>query len=391
MRVGRRRRAGAGLFALALSLAVGTDATALTWTGDTPLSGSGSAWVYGGGMAVSSTTTAHSVYEQYVDGEWQVLYRRTGNSGTSWTAPIVLSRLGVNEGGTPAIDAYTTGVNAVWLEGDDIIGTSDAVVVHRRSGNTGQTWTAPQQLSPPLEAAGIPRVARTGSRVGVVWTNERTGTIWVRMSSDGGATWKARIALATTTRAISSGVYEGYAAIAVSGSNVYVAYYSASKTLKLRRSTDGGATWKTAITISTTGSGYNPAVAASGAYVLVGYAVRTSTDIYTAMRRSSNAGSTWGSVVQLSPASSYPSFEPSITYRSGFRVGFEKCTSNSCSQSAVMYRSSSTGATWGTTVRVTPVHRAYSTPGDLDVAGKILVQYVTYDNDNADVWVRRGA
>src|SRR6187200_1874241 len=67
MRVGRRRRAGAGLFALALSLALGTDATALTWTGDTPLSGSGSAWVYAGGMAVSSTTTAHSVYEQYVD------------------------------------------------------------------------------------------------------------------------------------------------------------------------------------------------------------------------------------------------------------------------------------------------------------------------------------
>ena len=42
-------------------------------------------------------------------------------------------------------------------------------------------------------------------------------------------------------------------------------------------------------------------------------------------------------------------------------------------------------------MRVTPVHRAYSTPGDLDVAGKILVQYVSYDNDDADVWVRRGA
>jgi hypothetical protein len=392
--VRRIRRLGlASTTALVLCAVLTTDVLGLTWLSDTPATKGGTGWAYPGSLAVSSSTVAHAAYEQLVLGSWRIHYRRTTNGGATWGTPIVLSRQGIGTAGVPVIDASGSAVDAVWIEGDDIIAGTDTVVAYRRSADSGATWLPAVRLSPLFEAAGYPHVARQGARVVVAWTNENDGRVYVRISNDGGATFAARIALATTTdKPFGGTILEAFPTIALGSGVIYVGFYTASKTLKLRRSTDGGLTWKTAQTLASDASGgWKASLAASGSTVLAGYARRTSSDEYSAVRRSTDKGATFGSVVALSPASAAYSFQPVLTYRGGFRAIYERCATNSCSTSAVYYRSSSTGASWSSAVTASVRKRSYGTPADVDVAGKVLIMYVDSNSSAGDVYIRRGS
>ena len=50
--------------AIAMTLVLATDALGLSWLSDTALTKSGAGYAYPGGLAVSSTTVAHAIYEQ---------------------------------------------------------------------------------------------------------------------------------------------------------------------------------------------------------------------------------------------------------------------------------------------------------------------------------------
>src|ERR1051325_9901652 len=74
-----------------LSGIMATDAIALTWTKDTAVTASGAGYAYPGGLAASSSTIAHAIYEERVLGSFVVEYRRTTDSGATWASPLVLS------------------------------------------------------------------------------------------------------------------------------------------------------------------------------------------------------------------------------------------------------------------------------------------------------------
>ena len=397
MQLSSRRRARAlrrSLLVALLALAFGAgDTLAITWSTDTATTTSGVGYAYPGALAAGSTTAAHLVYEEQV-GRSVVEYRRTTNSGSSWTTPIVLSSRAINHAGVPTIDANGAAVDATWVEGDQIIGPSDSVVIYRRSTDSGATWLAPLELSPMFESAGLPRVAHkpSTSTVGVVWTNQVNGKIYVRISTDGGATWKARINLATTTNKPFTGLYDAFPVITFGSGVVYVGYYSASKTLKLRRSTDGGATWATAQTIATNaGGGWPASIAATSSTVVFGYAAQSTTDSYAAYKRSTDKGATWGSSHALEASGGNPSYHPVITYKGGFKAVFELCSSSTCSTSSVRYRSASTGSTWSTAVTASVRKRSWDSPAGVTLATSVLVLYVDANGSGNNVYVRRGS
>lgn len=387
-----RRRRLAGMLGVALAALLASDALALTWLSDTALTHSGGGYAYPGALAASSTTTAHSIYEQNVLGSFVVEYRRTTNSGSSWSSPIPLSTPGINSAGVPSIDAYGSAVDAVWLEGDAIIANSDSALMYRRSTNSGATWSAPIQLNGLFESAGFPRVAHSGTTVVVTWTDEVAGKVYVRVSTNGGASFGTRFYLAATTNKPFTGLYDGFPVVAFGSGVIAVGYYSATHTLKIRRSTTGGSSWATAQTIATNAAGNWPAtIAAASSTMLVGYAIETSTDIWSVFRRSIDKGGTFASAVSLSSSSSYPSFQPVITYRAGaFRAIYERCTSNTCAASTTWYRSSTSGSTWTTAISASVKKRTYESPADVDVATKVLVVYDDVSNSANDVYVRRG-
>lgn len=378
--------------AMALSLVLATDALALSWTGNRPLTGAGTGWASRGALAASSTTVVHAAFEQVVLGSWGVYYRRSANSGTSWGTAIRLSRSSIGEAGAATLDAYGNAVDAAWLESDDILAGMDTVLVYRRSADAGQTWTDPTVLSPANESAGYPRVARRGSLVVVTWTNQLNGRIYARASTNGGATFGARYLLATTTRKV-SGLYEGFPTVALGSGVSYVAFYSASKTLRMRRSTNSGASWGSAATLATNGSGYTPALAAYGSAAIVGYAAVTSSDSWAVIRRTTDKGAHWGSPVSLSSSSSTPSFSPVLSVRgSRWMAAYERCTTNSCTYSDVYYRASTNlGASWSTATKASVRTRKWEEPGDVELATKTLVLYTDYSSSTSDVYVRQGS
>ena len=281
-----RRGAGTTILATILVLALATDTLAMSWRTNTALTAAGEGWAMPGALAVSSSTTAHAVLERKVLGDFHVLYHRTTNSGSTWASAVRLSRGGGAESGAPVIDAYGSGVNAAWLESDDIVAGLDSIVVTRRSADSGATWADPYQLSPTNESAGPPRIARYGNLVAVVWTDQLTGRIYLRRSTNGGSTWAARQLVATTSnRPYSSprtALKEGFPAVAVASGVLYVTYFSATRTLRVRASTNSGSTLKSAITLASNAAGWAfSSVAATGSTVIVGYAGDTSTDNWT--------------------------------------------------------------------------------------------------------------
>lgn len=393
----RRGSVAAGL-AVLLTVVLATDAVALSWKSTLTMTSGSSGWANPGSLAVSSSTTAHAVLERYAVDRWEVLYRKTTNYGSTWAAPVRLSRPAANECGSPVVDAYGSGVNAAWLEGDDTVAGLDTIVVTRRSTNTGATWSDQVQLSPTLESAGPPRIARYGSRVAVVWTDELTGRIYLRRSSNGGATWSSRQLVATTSNRPYSGdrsaLREGYPVVAYGSSGAfYVAYFSASKTLRLRRSTNYGASLRSAVTLATntvTNSYARPALAAASSTVIVGYATTTAGK-RTVIRRSTDKGAHWGSVVSLSTSRTYWTGAPVLAVRgSRWMAAFERCNST-CSTSLVYYRASTNrGSTWGTAQAASTRKTKYNLPADIDVATRTILLYVDYSSTRNDVYVRLG-
>jgi hypothetical protein len=380
--------------AILLSAVVATDAMALTWTADRLLTNSGGGYAYRGGLAVSSSTIAHAIYEQYTLGSFTVFYRRSTNSGSTWATPIPLSRGDVGEAGVPSIDAYSSAVDAVWVEGDDIFKGLDSVVMYRRSTDSGATWKSAIQISTTLGRAGFPRVVHGSSgHVLVTWTDQVTGKIYARLSTNSGSSFGSTMYIASTTNhpLSNAALYDGYPSAASVSGVFYLVYDSTAKAVRMRRSTDGGAHWGSPVTITSSSTGEAPTVATVGSTVLVGYGL-LGNDIYAAARRSTDKGVHWSSPIAIALSSQSYSFAPVITYRSGaFRAVWEQCDSNNCSLSKTYYSASSSGATWSKPISASSRKQRWDYPGDVDVATKVLVLYSDVGTSSGDVHVRQGS
>ena len=140
------------------------------------------------------------------------------------------------------------------------------------SSNDGLVWSQPKRLTSAAGGAVHPRVAASGSRIYAVWQGG-TGSgsaVYLRRNTDHGAAsaWKPRVRLTSKTGRIDT------PAVAASGARVYILYRDLrARTLKLLRSTDHGATWRSS-TIMKWGNDpqphpRNPRIVASGKTVAV--------------------------------------------------------------------------------------------------------------------------
>ena len=221
----------------------------------------------------------------------------------------------------------------------------------------------------------------------ITWTERISHQVYVRVSTNGGVSFARAQLLATTTG-------EGQPTLASSASVIYAAYFSATLTVQLQRSTDGGSTWSTPVTIARDAVNSRLGLAANGSTVLLGWMAKGRSheefaDEWTAVRRSTDKGVHW---VRSSP--SRPKRPAQLRARRRYRAGtlravFDKCSSSGCSRSNVIYRSTTTGGAWSTPSLASYRIRKYASVGDVDVATKVLILYT--DTDPAsDVYVRQG-
>jgi hypothetical protein len=165
--------------------------------------------------------------------------------------------------------------------------------------------------------------------------------------------------------------YEAKPAVAIGANGTtYVSYASARDTLSIRRSTTRGATWSTPIRLNGHALTQRSSLVASGARAIVGYTILVGLQMRAAYRTTSDRGASWsGQRSVVSPGAGEFSMQPQFATDGTTLAVIVKF--GPPGQSPVWYRESTNwGATWSSTIRISPAPRSGLDP---ETAGLALL------------------
>ena len=249
----------------------------------------------------------HVVWEDERDGNLEIYYKRSTDGGTTWQTDTRLTDDIVPEG-QPSVAVTGSYVHVVW--GDFLMGGSG--IHYRRSTDGGATWETQIQICNAPGFSFGSSIAVSGSDVHIVWGDSRHGftnnEIYYRRSSDGGVNWGPE------TRLTNDDDFSFAPSVAVLGDNVHVVWQDdrdANDEIYYKRSTDGGTTWEadTRLTDDSNGSQY-PSIAVSGSNVHVAWIDDRDANEEIYYKRSTDGGTTWETDTRLTDdpdGSQYPS------------------------------------------------------------------------------------
>jgi len=211
---------------------------------------------------------------------WSTNKRLTNNTAQSFTPDIALDGSNI----------YVVWTDRRW---------GNFEIYFKRSVDGGATWSTKKRLTNNEGDSYSPAIAVDGSNIYVVWTDRTPGNydIYFKKSGDGGVTWTA------DDRLTNNAGDSIYPAIAVNGSNVYVAWTDwipGDNEIYFKRSGDGGATWTADERLTeNAGSSYSPAIAVDGSNIYVVWEDNTSGDFEIYLKKSVDRGDTWSTKKRL--------------------------------------------------------------------------------------------
>jgi hypothetical protein len=175
-----------------------------------------------------------------------VFYQRArlGGGRLRWSRPARVSQ-GKQHASRPAIAAAGDAVVVGWVTHASY--RHDAprkrrVLYVRRSVRQGARWSSAIRLSAGHGRVDFPQLAAAGGTFYAVWTNANTGQIRLARSMDRGASWRTSTIGTTTSGRSARAGYSGDPSIGASGSNVVVAWYADDSGRQVAKvSTSGGA------------------------------------------------------------------------------------------------------------------------------------------------------
>ncbi|MBE0648635.1 MAG: T9SS type A sorting domain-containing protein [Bacteroidales bacterium] len=186
----------------------------ISWGTDTLLT-SNSDLAYNPTIAVSGSVV-HLVWNDKRYGMTEIFYQQSPDGGVHWGPATRLT----NDPSTsqlPSISVSGTSVHLSWCDYRD----GNEELYYKRSLDSGLTWSTDTRLTNEIGDFWSSNIAVSGSMVHVVWDDERTGDwgIYYMFSTDNGVTWSTAIRL----NEVSLFSYRPF--IAVSGPLLHVAWY----------------------------------------------------------------------------------------------------------------------------------------------------------------------
>jgi len=238
------------------------------------------------------------VWFDEISGNYEIYYKRSSNSGTSWSAN---TRLTWNTGDSfvPSITVDSSNrVHVAWY--DNSPGNNE--IFYKRSTDGGATWSALQRLTWNSGDSDLPSIATDiSNRVHVAWyeRNSLDNEIFYKRSTDGGVTW-----LGTTRLTWSGGLTFTPSIATDSGKVVHVVWHHYASTdfeIYYKRSTDGGATWSGITRLTwNTGDSIGASVAVDSnkrIHVAWDYGAPGLRNVY--YKRSTDGGYSWSGITRL--------------------------------------------------------------------------------------------
>jgi hypothetical protein len=203
----------------------------------------------------------------------------------------------------------------------------------------------------------VPSVAASGNNVYVVWKESslNASDIWYRRSTDGGASFGDIVSLRNKT---TGSLFEP--AIAASGNNVYVMWVESIAgggvwDILYTRSTDSGASFGDIVNLTenTASDGEETAIAASGNNVYVSWSNFPNGNADILYKKSTNGGASFGATKNLSNTTE-DSREPAVAVSENnvYVVWRERESTTPGNQEILYRRSTNGGANFGGTVNL---------------------------------------
>jgi len=228
------------------------------------------------------------VWDDSQSGNSEIYFRKSADSGATWGAAKRLTYT-TSKSLVPTVAADGAIVYVAWH--DSAPGHDE--IFFRKSLDGGATWQSAKRITNNAAGSVCPKLAVDGSKVYLVWYGSATGNIeiYFAKSLDGGATWKA-------AKRLTDNEGKSYVPdIAVAGANIYVVWYDdtpGNNEIYFKRSTDGGETWEGAKRLtSNPGASQAPAIAANGSKVYVVWLDDTTGNKEIYLRKSADGGATW--------------------------------------------------------------------------------------------------
>ena len=376
----RPRAALASVLAVVLSFVLAGQALGFTW-GRMSLMTDADLYPNGWpGAFAAAGNRLHIVYRlRDADGR-MVVYQRSTDGGETWKPAVELSRASAAQSSRPTLSVDRSNIDVVWVEGDLQVGPN--ALWYRRSADAGGTWSAPVRLSPLVtESVGIPTVTRSGDQVVIAYVELDTGKLYTRRSSDGGQVWQSRLGIGTTPiRPYGEFSWDGVPALDFGTGVLYATWAASGRSVLVRRSLDGGATWGTTMTLETSGGESNPRVSAAGSQAMVTFGFADGAGhSYARVRKTTDKGESWSPARKVSSGTRPATSQDVLRAGGNWRITFMQPYSLGVS---LWYRDSPDGVTWSDPTRFTP--HTYAYPHSMGLA------YHTYNSRTWVSWLGQG-
>ena len=298
-RVGRRAPlAGLGLVSLVVLLlpatVLGADGTAAQ-----RISGAGGSRLDSLHQLAAGDGAFHVVHPRLdaVGTRDRVVYQRSRDGGASWGRERALftgSAAHPNVIANLAIDARGPVVAVAWRSK----GPRGSTLWVRTSANRGFSFGPRVEIASSGPGLGVPAITVGDVVIVVGWTSRRRGVVKVRRSKNGGKTFKQTVEIASTKLSIDcrANVPDGLVGLASSGSRIHVAWSHAGTRkcqagmIKMRTSENQGKSWGRQRTVTKQRSYGWPELDARGTTVVATVQLPTGALL---VARSSKAGRDW--------------------------------------------------------------------------------------------------
>ncbi len=190
---------------------------------------------------------ANNVYLIWEDNsvkDYDVFLSSSHDSGNTFSAPINISN-NPGDSGAPQMIVNGNNVYATWMD----YSTGNFEIMFAESTDGGQTFTTPVNVSADPQDSGYPQLAVAGNNVYITWTNavsDKNYDILFAKTTDGGKTFSKPLNVSNSTGA------SGWSQLAVDG-NVYVSWVdntSGHYDIYIAKSADDGNSFESPVKVN---------------------------------------------------------------------------------------------------------------------------------------------
>ena len=239
-------------------------------------------------LVVDSNNHLHLVWDDNSPGNFEIYYKKSTDSGATWTTKRLTYNSGYSSHSSIAVDSNDY-LHVVW----DDSAQANNEIFYKKSTDNGMTWIT-KRISYNSGYSYNPFIAvDSNNHLHVVWYDDSPGNdeIYCKKSTDSGATW-------TTKRlTYNSGDSRSPSIAADSNDHLHLVWYDetpGNNEIYYKKCTDGGATWMTKrLTYNSGDSYFSSIVVDSQDHLHVVWADLSYGGHEICYKKSTDSGATW--------------------------------------------------------------------------------------------------